>query len=282
MLYLEMGGDCGIARVMSDLIHPTALIESDVELGENVSVGAYTHIGGKVKIADNVVIENHVSIQGTTSIGQGTHIFPFASVGNAPQDLKYNGEDTTLEIGARNRIREYTTINRGTMGGGGKTKIGDDCLFMNGTHVGHDCMVGDNVILASNATLAGHVIIEDYAILGGITAVQQFCRVGAHAMVGGMSGVHKDLIPYGLATGNRASLDGLNLVGLRRRGFARDAIAELRDLVTTIFFTSDGDIASRVEAAADKYKSAEAQNVIAFIRKDGERGFTTPDLSGDK
>lgn len=267
---------------MSDLIHPTALIESDVIIGKNVRIGAYTHIAGKVRVADNVVIENHVSITGTTSIGERTHIFPFASIGNAPQDLKYDGEDTTLEIGARNRIREHTTINRGTMGGGGKTKIGDDCLFMNGSHVGHDCMVGDSVILASNATLAGHVIIDDYAILGGLTAVQQFCRVGAHTMVGGMSGVHKDLIPYGLATGNRASLDGLNLVGLRRRGFSREAIGELRDLVNDIFFTKEGDIATRVEAAATQYKTAEAQNVITFILKDAERGFISPNLSGDK
>ena len=198
------------------MIHKTTIIDSKAKIAKNVKIGPYCVIGPKVEINENTIIHSHVNIAGKTIIGKKNKIYPFSSIGNHPQDLKYNDEDTDLIIGDGNTIREYVTINPGTVGGGGKTIIGNKCLFMISSHVAHDCIVGNNVIIANNVPLGGHAIIEDNVVIGGNSAVQQFTRVGKMAMIGGMTGVLHDVIPYGLSTGNRNSLQGLNLIGLRR------------------------------------------------------------------
>ena len=197
------------------MIDKNSVIHKNAKISETAEIGPYVVIGPNVEIFDNVKIHSHVNISGNTKIGEKTTIFPFASIGNDPQDLKYKGENTKLEIGKNNSIREYVTINPGTEGGGGLTKIGDNCLFMISSHVAHDCHVGNNVIIANNVPLGGHVIIEDNVVIGGNSAVQQFTRIGKMAMIGGMTGVLHDVIPYGLSTGNRNTLQGLNLIGLR-------------------------------------------------------------------
>ena len=201
------------------MIHKTAIVDNKAKISSSVSIGPYCVIGPNVEVNENVKIHSHVNISGNTIIGQGNKIYPFASIGNDPQDLKYNGEETKLIIGNNNKIREYVTINPGTKGGGGLTKIGNDCLFMISSHVAHDCQVGNNVIIANNVPLGGHAIIEDNVVIGGNSAVQQFTRIGKMAMVGGMTGVLHDVIPYGLSIGNRNYLQGLNLIGLRRANF---------------------------------------------------------------
>ena len=209
-------------------IHPTAIVAPAARVADDVVIGPYCVIGDDVELGAGVRLAAHVVVDGRTAIGDGTRIFPFASIGLEPQDLKYQGEASSLVIGRDNTIREYVTINPGTAGGGMVTRIGDDCLFMIGAHVAHDCQIGDHVIMANNATLAGHVVIEDYALLGGLCAVHQFVRIGRHAMIGGMSGVERDVIPYGQVMGNRARLTGLNIIGMQRRGFSRDEIQGLR------------------------------------------------------
>lgn len=262
------------------VIHPTALIEDGAEIGEGVRVGPYCIVGPEVSLGARAELKSHVSVEGWTSIGEETVIFPFASIGSPPQDLKYRGERTRLEIGARNKIREHATMNPGTEGGGGVTRIGEGGLFMMGTHVGHDCQVGDNVILANNATLAGHVKVGDFAVLGGICAIHQFCRIGKHAMVGGMAGVEKDVIPFGSVLGNRASLGGLNLIGLKRRGFDRETIQNLRRAYDLLFY-GDGVFAERVEAVSDAYADIEpVQEILAFLRAESSRSFCTPRDAG--
>ena len=193
------------------MIHKTAIIDPKAKISTNVSIGAYTLIGPNVEIGENSIIQSHVSIVGHTKIGINNKIYSFASIGNDPQDLKFDGEETKLEIGDNNKIREYVTINPGTAGGGGLTKIGNNCLFMVSSHIAHDCLVEDNVILANNVPLGGHAHIESNVIIGGNSAVQQFTRVGRSAMIGGMCGVVRDVIPYGIAHGNRSVLQGLNL-----------------------------------------------------------------------
>ncbi|PJN94377.1 acyl-[acyl-carrier-protein]--UDP-N-acetylglucosamine O-acyltransferase, partial [Amaricoccus sp. HAR-UPW-R2A-40] len=200
------------------IIHPTAVVEPGARIGAGCRIGPYCVIGPDVMLAEGVILHSHVAIAGVTSIGAGTEIWPFASVGSAPQDLKYAGERTELIIGAKNRIREYATLNTGTVQGGGVTRIGDGNLLMMSIHVGHDCVIGNGVILVNNATLGGHVTIEDNVIVGGLSAVHQFCRLGRGAMIGGLTGVVADVIPYGMVVGERGHLGGLNLVGLKRRG----------------------------------------------------------------
>ncbi|MCK4938928.1 MAG: acyl-ACP--UDP-N-acetylglucosamine O-acyltransferase, partial [Rhodospirillaceae bacterium] len=209
-------------------IHPTAIVEDGAKIGDEVEIGPYSVIGPNVTIESGVKIFSHVVVGGVTSIGSGTRIFPFASIGSEPQDLKYGGEVSRLEIGSNNTIREHVTMNPGTEGGGLLTKVGDNCLFMVGAHVAHDCQIGNNVILVNNATLAGHVEVGEFAIIGGLSAVHQFARIGKHAMLGGMSGAESDVIPYGMVIGNRGGLSGLNLVGIKRRGFDRETIHSLR------------------------------------------------------
>lgn len=257
-------------------IHATAIIEQGARLGEDVLMGPYCSVGGMVELGDGVRLHSHVVVAGKTTIGPNTHVFPFASIGHPPQDLKYKGEESELVIGANNIIREHATMNPGTAGGGMITRIGNNCLFMVGAHVAHDCDIANHVILANNATLAGHVEVDDFAILGGLSAVHQFCRIGRHAMIGGMSGVENDVIPYGSVTGNRARLDGLNIVGLRRRGFSRSEVAAMRKAYR-LLFAHEGTMAERLEDVAEMYKDNNAvMDIVGFIRSDSSRAICQP------
>lgn len=257
-------------------IHPTAIIDSAASIGSGVEIGPYCVVGPNVVLGDRVRLISHVAIDGRTTVGEDTVIFPFASLGQAPQDLKYRGEPSRLVIGSRNRIREYVTMNPGTEGGGMLTKIGDDSLFMASSHVGHDCILGDQVILANNALLGGHVHLGNCAFVGGNSAVHQFCRVGDYAWIGGMTGVERDVIPFGMATGDRARLTGLNLVGLERRGFARDDIQALRSAYR-LLFGSEGTFAERLETVDLEYGgNPQVAFMIAFVRSKSSRGLCQP------
>ena len=217
------------------MIHNTAIIDPKAKISSGVSIGAFTVIGPNVEIGENTVIQSHVSIIGNTKVGKNNKIYPFASIGNDPQDLKFDGEVTKLEIGDNNKIREYVTVNPGTKGGGGLTKIGNNCLFMVSSHIAHDCLVEDNVILANNVPLGGHAHIEENVIIGGNSAVQQFTRVGKSSMIGGMCGVVRDIIPYAMVHGNRSILQGLNLIGLRRKNIPNKEILVLTEAYKEIF-----------------------------------------------
>lgn len=257
-------------------IHPTALVEDGAELGDHVVVGPFCHVGPRVILGEGCELVSHAVVAGETRIGPGTRIFPFASIGHQPQDLKYRGEPVTLTIGARCIIREGVTMNPGTEGGGGVTSVGDNCAFLANSHVGHDCRVGNNVILSNNVMLAGHVTVGDHVIVGGGAAVIQFARVGSHAFIGGLSGLENDLIPYGMAMGNRAFLAGLNLVGLRRRGFEREAIHDLRR-AHKLIFSDHGTLKERVEEVAAEFAhSPQVMEIVAFIREGGDRAICTP------
>ena len=257
------------------MIHSTAILNSKANISENVSIGAYTVIGPNVTIESDVKIHAQVNISGNTTIGKGTIIYPFASIGNDPQDLKFNGEETSLIIGNNNKIREYVTMNPGTVGGGGKTKIGDNCLFMVSSHVAHDCFVGNNVIIANNVPLGGHAHIEDDVVIGGNSAVQQFTRIGKMAMIGGMCGVVKDVIPYGMAFGNRCALQGLNLIGLRRKDIPNKDILYLSEAYKEIFKTKN--LSENLANLEDRFKNSSlVLEVIDFINKDKKRPICTP------
>tara|TARA_B100001121_G_scaffold150566_1_gene131710 strand:- start:133 stop:912 length:780 start_codon:yes stop_codon:yes gene_type:complete len=257
------------------MIDRTAIIDKNAKIGSGVKIGPYTVIGPNVEIGNDVVIHSHVSIYGNTQIGNGNIIYPFASIGNDPQDLKYNGEKTKLIIGDNNKIREYVTVNPGTINGGGETIIGNNCLFMISSHVAHDCKVGNNVIIANNVPLGGHVKIEDNVVIGGNSAVQQFTRIGKMAMIGGMTGVLHDVIPYGLSTGNRNSLQGLNLIGLRRAKFENKDILGLSEAYKEIFATKN--INENISKLNGSFKENPlVKNVIDFITKDKKRSICTP------
>ena len=257
------------------MIHKTAIIDSKAKVSSSVKIGAYSVIGPNVEIGDNVKIHSHVNIAGNTKIGNGNKIYPFAAIGNDPQDLKYNGEETKLIIGDNNKIREYVTIHPGTSGGGSLTKIGNNCLFMISSHIAHDCNVGNNVIIANNVPLGGHVTIEDNVVIGGNSAVQQFTRIGKMAMIGGMTGVLHDVIPYGLSTGNRNSLQGLNLIGLRRAKFENKDILGLSEAYKEIFATKN--INENISKLNGSFKENPlVKNVIDFITKDKKRSICTP------
>jgi UDP-N-acetylglucosamine acyltransferase len=257
-------------------IHATAIIEDGAAIGDNVIIGPYCWVGGEVSLGDGVRLVSHAVVVGRTAVGPNTHVYPFASIGHQPQDLKYKGEPSRLEIGANNIIREHVTINPGTEGGGMVTMVGNNCLFMVGAHVAHDSDIGNHVIFANNATVGGHVTIEDYAILGGLSAVHQFVRVGRHAMVGGMSGVEQDVIPYGSVIGNRARLAGLNIVGLRRRGFSRSEIASLRKAYR-LLFAEEGSLAERLNDVSEMYKENQAvMDIVEFIRGESSRAICQP------
>jgi len=262
---------------MDDAVaHPTAVIESGAKLGAGVKIGPYCVIGPEVTLDEGVELMSHVVVTGRTHVGPRTRIFPFASIGHQPQDLKYRGEPSTLTIGADCMIREGVTLNPGTEGGGLSTTIGDRCAFLANSHVGHDCHVGNNVVFSNNVMLAGHCIVGDFAILGGGAAVIQFARVGAHAFLGGMSGLENDLIPYGMALGNRAHLSGLNIVGLQRRGFSRTDIPELRRAYWALF-AAEGTLMERVEDVAAEFKEHPIViEIVAFIRAGGKRSLCTP------
>ena len=256
------------------MIHSTAIVDKKCKIGNNVQIGPYSVIGPNVEIGDNTIVQSHVNISGNTIIGSGNKIYPFVSI-NDPQDLKFNGESTNLIIGDNNKIREYVTINPGTVSGGGKTTIGNNCLFMIASHIAHDCQVGNNVIIANNVPLGGHVIIEDNVIIGGNSAVQQFTRIGKMAMIGGMTGVLHDVIPYGLSTGNRNSLQGLNLIGLRRAKFENKDILGLSEAYKEIFASKN--LTENISKLNSSYQNNQlVKNVIDFITKDKKRSICTP------
>tara|TARA_B100001175_G_scaffold317828_1_gene336765 strand:+ start:4248 stop:5030 length:783 start_codon:yes stop_codon:yes gene_type:complete len=257
------------------MIHPTAIIDPKAKIFSNVSIGAYSIIGSNVEINENTVVDSHVSIVGNTKIGKNNKFYSFCSIGNDPQDLKYTGEQTKLEIGDNNKVREYVTINPGTKGGGGLTKVGNNCLFMISSHIAHDCFVGDNVILANNVPLGGHANIENDVIIGGNSAVQQFTRVGKSAMIGGMCGVVRDVIPYAMVHGNRSILQGLNLIGLRRKNIPNKEILVLTEAYKEIF--KDENLTVNLKNLDQGYKKNELVNdVINFLEKDKKRPICTP------
>ena len=256
------------------MIDKTAIINKDAKVHSSVKVGPYSIIGPNVEIGENTEIQSHVSITGNTKIGKGNKIYPFVSI-NDPQDLKYNGEETSLVIGDNNKIREYVTINPGTISGGGKTVIGNNCLFMISSHIAHDCQVGNNVIIANNVPLGGHAIIEDNVVIGGNSAVQQFTRIGKMAMIGGMTGVLHDVIPYGLSTGNRNSLQGLNLIGLRRAKFENKDILGVSEAYKEIFASKNiNENISKLNGSFQE--NPLVKEVIEFITKDKKRSICTP------
>jgi len=257
------------------MIHKTALVDSNAKISKDVSIGPYSIIGPNVEIGEGTVIQSHVNITGNTVIGAFNEIYPFASIGNDPQDLKFKGEITQLEIGNNNKIREYVTINRGTKGGGGKTKVGDNCLFMVSSHVAHDCEVGNNVILANNVPLGGHAYIEEHVIIGGNSAVQQFTRIGKFAMIGGMCGVMRDVIPYGIVHGNRSILQGLNLIGLRRQNIPNKDILILSKAYKQIF--KNENLTSNLNNLPRELKKNElVMEVVNFLEQDKKRPICTP------
>lgn len=257
-------------------IHPTAVIESGATVGAGCSIGPFCVVGADVVLEERVRLVSHVVVAGVTRVGSGTVIYPFASIGQPPQDLKFKGERSSLIIGQDNVIREHVTMNTGTAGGGMVTKVGSRCLFMASCHVAHDCELGDNVILANNATLAGHVRVGDFAFLGGLSAVHQFVRIGPQAMIGGVTGVERDVIPFGMVTGDRAELVGLNLVGLKRRGFTREDIDALRQCYEDLFHGS-GTFADRMSALARQHAGNPAvDELIAFVTGESSRGLCQP------
>ncbi|RMF33531.1 MAG: acyl-ACP--UDP-N-acetylglucosamine O-acyltransferase [Alphaproteobacteria bacterium] len=257
-------------------IHPTAIVEPGAEIGPGCRIGPFCLIGPEVRLGAGVELKSHVVVTGRTSIGENTTVWPFASLGHQPQDLKYRGEPTRLEIGARNMIRESVTMSPGTVQDRGLTSIGDDGLFMVGAHIAHDCVIGNGVILANNATLAGHVVLGDGAILGGLSAVHQFCRIGAGAMVGGVTGVEKDVIPHGLVFGDRARLQGLNLVGLKRRGLSREILRELRAAYREIF-SGARPLAEAARSVRESHPgNAYVAEITDFILSGTNRSFCTP------
>ena len=262
-------------------IHPTAIVAPGAMLAETVVIGPYCTVGEDVSLGSRVTLRAHVVIDGRTTIGEGTRLFPFASIGLEPQDLKYRGEKSELVIGRNNTIREYVTINPGTAGGGMVTRIGDGGLFMVGAHVAHDCQIGNHVVMANNATLGGHVVVEDYAVLGGLCAVHQYARIGMHAMIGGMSGVERDVIPYGQVMGDRARLCGLNIIGMQRRGISREDIQALRNAYQFLF-AADGTFSDRVTETAERFGGiGPVDDVIEFIRADSSRAICQPKGASD-
>jgi UDP-N-acetylglucosamine acyltransferase len=257
-------------------IHPTAVVEDGATIAAGVRIGPLCHVGAEVALDEGVHLVSHVVVAGRTGIGARTRIFPFASIGHQPQDLKYKGEPSTLTIGSDCLIREGVTMNPGTEGGGMETIVGDRCTFLANSHVGHDCRIGSNVILSNNVMLAGHLTVGDYAGIGGGAAVIQFTRVGAHSYLGGMSGLENDLIPYGMALGNRAHLSGLNIVGLQRRGFSRDDIHSLRRAYR-LLFADEGTLVERTEDVEKEFKDHPiVTEIVAFIRARGKRGLCVP------
>ena len=258
------------------MIHNSSVISKKAKIGSNVKIGPFCFIGDNVELDSDVELISNVHIEGNTKIGKKTKIFPFASIGTAPQDLKFKNEADSLVIGERNTIREYVTINPGTEGGGGKTTIGNDCLFMISSHIAHDCKVGNNVIIANNVPLGGHVTIEDYVVIGGNSAVQQFTRIGRSAMIGGMTGVLKDVIPFGLSTGNRNVLNGLNLIGLRRKNYDNKKIISLNEAYKQIF--NNNKISTNLSEIRKEYNYNELViEILNFIERDKKRPICTPE-----
>jgi len=260
------------------LIHPTAIISPTAKIHDTAEIGPYCVIDDRVKIEKNVILLSNVVVSGLTVVGEGTKVWPFTVLGGEPQDLKYEGEDGTLNIGKNNNIREHVTMHFGTDAGGLNTTVGDNNLFMAGAHVGHDCLIGDNCVFANNVMLAGHVSVGDNAILGGLSAVHQWTRIGSHSFLGGFSALTKDLIPFGLAVGNRASLEGLNLTGLRRRNFNNSEIKKVKEAYSILFETSESEFKKRVDSLkALKIESLAVDDIINFVSQKGNRSYCLPE-----
>ena len=261
---------------MTITVHPSAIVEDGASLSDNVFVGPFCHVGAEVVLEEGVELKSHAVVVGNTRVGARTRIFPFTSIGHEPQDLKYEGEKNALIIGTDCVIREGVTMNPGTAGDRVETVVGNHCVFLANSHVAHDCIVGDHTIFSNNVMLAGHVTVGDYVIIGGGAAVIQFARIGPHAFVGGMSGLENDLIPYGMAMGNRARLSGLNIVGLQRRGFSRDDIHTMRRAYRALF-ADEGSLRERLEDVAEEFDQHPAvHEIIEFIRQGGKRSICTP------
>ncbi len=270
------GTDREGAEDRETVVHPMAAVAPGARLGRGVTVGPFCTVGPEVELGDGVTLLSHVVVAGRTRVGARTRLFPFASIGHEPQDLKYRGEPSTLEIGADCLIREGVTMNPGTEAGGALTSVGHRSTFLANAHVAHDCRVGSGVVFSNNVMLAGHCRVGDYAILGGGAAVHQFVRIGAHAFVGGLAGVENDVIPYGMALGNRAYLAGLNLVGLKRRGFSREQIHDLRRAYR-LLFAAEGTLKERVEDVAAEFSThAEVTEILDFIRTGTDRAVCVP------
>ncbi len=257
-------------------IHSTAVVEDGAVIGASCSIGPFSVVGSSVKLGAGVTLKSHVVVTGDTEIGDETIIFPFASIGEIPQDLKFSGEHSRLVVGKRNRIRENVTMNTGTAGGGGDTRVGDDCLFMTGAHVAHDAKVGDRVIVANQSAIAGHCIIEDDVIIGGLSGIHQWVRIGKGAIIGAVTMVTNDVIPHGLVQGPRGTLDGLNLIGLKRKGVPRDDITALRAAYQTLA-QGEGTFQDRARRLSDESNSELVGEVADFILSASDRSFLTPD-----
>ncbi len=259
------------------IIHSTAIIEEGAQIGDNCQIGPYCTVGPHVVLGKNITLKSHVVVDGRTTIGEGTTIYPFASIGTAPQDLKYHGEPSELIIGKNNTIREHVTMNPGTESGAMKTVVGDNCLFMMATHVAHDCVLGDHVIMANNATLGGHVTVGNRVLIGGLAAVHQWVRIGDFAVIGGMSGVESDVIPFGRVKGERASLAGLNLVGLERGGFDKDQVKSIQRAFKAIF-KGDGNLDERLEKVSKENQDDQLVGQIISFAQNRERfGLCQPE-----
>ncbi|APZ54647.1 acyl-ACP--UDP-N-acetylglucosamine O-acyltransferase [Salipiger abyssi] len=256
-------------------IHPSAYVEEGAQIGDGCRIGPFCHVGPQAVLGKGVELKSHVVVTGETEIGDETIIFPFSVIGEIPQDLKFKGEKTRLVIGKRNRIREHVTMNCGTEGGGGVTRVGDDGLFMAGCHVAHDAQVGDRVILVNHASVAGHCVLEDDVIVGGLSGVHQWVRIGRGAIIGAVTMVTNDVIPYGLVQAPRGKLDGLNLVGLKRKGVSRSDITALR-AAFQMLAQGEGAFADRARRLGDETQSAYVREIVAFILGDSDRHFLTP------
>ena len=256
-------------------IHPTSVVEDGCTIGAGAHIGPFCHVGAQVVLGDNVELKSHVAVQGDTKIGAGTRIFPFASIGGEPQDLKFEGEAVTLVVGENCTIRESVTMNPGTAGGGGETRVGNNNTFLTGSHVAHDCQIGNNCIFSNNAMLAGHCIIGDCVIFGGGSGIHQFSRVGHHAFVGGLAGVEGDLIPFGMAVGNRAILAGLNLIGMKRSGVPRESIHAVRAVYKDLFAGNRPvqEVAAELKATAT---DANVVDILEFVTASADRSLCTP------
>ena len=261
---------------MTNTIHPTAIVHPSAKIGEGTVIGPYSIVGEKVTLGARVRLHSHVVVDGICTIGDGTEIYPFSTIGLAPQDKKYRGEATSLAIGSNCIIREHCTFHTGTVTGNGHTQVGNDGLFMVNCHIAHDCRIGNGVILANNATLGGHVEIGDFVIIGGVSAVHQFVRIGAYAMIGGMSGIEADIIPYGIAMGDRARLQGLNLVGLKRRGYSHSAIKEIRRAYNEIF-DPDRLMPDKITSVRQNFAdNREVMTIVEFIAAESHRNISQP------
>jgi UDP-N-acetylglucosamine acyltransferase len=262
-------------------IHDTAIVDASAELASDVVVGPYSIVGPRVRLAEGVKLHSHVVVAGKTSVGSRTEIFPFASIGQPPQDLKYEGEESELIVGSDNMIREHVTMNSGTEGGGLITKVGNNCAFLTACHVGHDTIVGNGVVLSNNVMLAGHCVIDDFVIVSGGAGVHQFTRIGKHSFISGMTGVASDVIPYGMVLGNRARLAGLNVIGMKRRGFEREQIHALR-AAYRMLFAEEGTLRERVEDVAALFsEQSDVMDIIDFIKEATSRSICMPRSSLD-